>query len=668
MNAALADPDRRKLVWSLAANFLTRAPGLLLMLVVLPRFYHGLGPAAYSAMFAALAFGGLGVFLTGGAAVLGMRQIGAAAAEGRRQDEADAFASLVATNLGLTAALMAVVVAAGWVQGTGIALICVALLPLVQAGLTTTFDNCRLAHNEHYWAASLSFGFQLLCYAAVLTIPVWSTTMLLAATVFHAPIALASMVNAVLLLRARPYLRQGRPTRVRPMLRAALSFGAADGALTASLGLTLIGFQAWAAAETTAWLATQFRLFSMCLNPVMTVMVPLASFFRLKWSRATRDRQRQVARLAFGAGLLAYLALGGGLGVAGPLYAARLLHLPAPDGALWLAPVFLFLGAIGFYRVYASVANLVLDGERLALGVVRAIAVAGLAALVLLPRLGLLHGFALFAALASALMLVEMARSQRRGTAAVPVRADRIEILGTPVSLTDHRRAAESVLALVAEGQSAFICVRDVHGIMLARRDSAFRALHHEATLVLPDGMPLVHVARLRGHRDIARVAGPDFVDTLADRGRASGLRHYFHGGKRGVAERMAANLARRHPGLRVAGFSAPPFGEPGAAEREAELQAIRDAAPDVVWVGLSTPGQERWMQRHRHALPGMTLIGVGAAFDFHAGTVRRAPRWMRRATLEWLHRLLSEPRRLWRRYLVLAPSFVWHVLWERGA
>lgn len=666
MSPALADLDRRKLVWSLAANFLTRAPGLLLMLVVLPLFYRGLGPAAYSAMFAALAFGGLGVFLTGGAAVLGMRQIGAAAAEGRRQDEADAFASLVVTNLGLTAGLMALVVVAGWAQGTGIALICVALLPLVQAGLTTTFDNCRLAHNEHYWAASLSFGFQLLCYAAVLTIPAWSTTMLLAATVFHAPIALASMVNAVLLLRARPYLRKGRPTQVRPMLRAALSFGAADGALTASLGLTLIGFQAGAAAETTAWLATQFRLFGMCLNPVMTVMVPLASFFRLKWSRATQDRQRQVVRLAFGAGLLACLALGGGLGLGGPLYAARLLHLPAPDGALWLAPVFLFLGTIGFYRVYASVANLVLDGERLALGVVRAIALAGLAGLVVLLMVAPLHAFALFAALASALMLAEMARSWRLGSAPAP--ADRIEILGTPVSLTDHRRAADKVLSLVAERQSAFICVRDVHGIMLARRDQQFRDIHREAVLVLPDGMPLVHVARLRGHRDIARVAGADFVDTLADRGGASGLRHYFHGGRPGVAERMAANLAHRYPGLCVAGWSTPPFGERGEDELEAELRAIRDASPDVVWVGLSTPRQERWMHRHRHALPGMTLIGVGAAFDFHAGTVRRAPRWMRRATLEWLHRLLSEPRRLWRRYLVLAPSFVWHVLWERGA
>jgi len=668
MSAALANPERRKLALSLGANFLARAPGLLLMLVVLPLFYRGLGPAAYSAMFAALAFGGLGVFLLGGAAVLGIREIGEAAGEGRQADEADAFVSLVVTNMGLAAGLMLVTIAVQWLWSADAVLICVALLPLMQAVLTTTVDNCRLAHNEHYWAASLSFGFQLLCYAAVLSVPVFSRNILLAATIFHAPIALASIVNAVLLLRARPYLLRGRPTRVRAMLRGGLSFGAADGALTASLALTLIGFQTWAAAETAAWFATQFRLFQMWLNPVMTVMVPLASFLRLHWSRVGQDGQRQLARLAFRAGALTCVALGGGLGLGGALYAQGMLRLP-PPAPLWsLAPVFLFLGTIGFYRAYASVANLVLDGERLALGVVRAVLMPGALALASLLLLGPLHAFVLFAALASFAMLFELTRSQARVAAPPRASAERVEILGVPVSLTDHRRAAEQVLALVATRRGGFVCVRDVHGIMLARRDPALRDIHREAALVLPDGMPLVHVARLRGHRNIARVAGPDFVDTLADCGRASALRHYFHGGQPGVAERMAANLALRYPGLSIAGISAPPFGEQDEAALAAELQGIRDAAPDVIWVGLGSPRQERWMHRHFHALPGTVLIGVGAAFDFHAGTRRRAPRWMQRATLEWLHRLVCEPRRLWKRYLWIAPGFVWHAFRDRDA
>lgn len=664
---ATGDVERRKLIWSLGANVLTRVPGLLLMLVVLPQFYRGLGPAAYSAMFAALAFGGLGVFLLGGAAVLGMREIGAASAEGRQQDEADAFASLVATNALLTALLMAIVIATGWIRGDGAALIWVALMPLTQAGLTTTIDNCRLAHNEHYYAATLSFAFQLVCYALVFALPAYSSNVLLAATIFHAPIALASAINAVLLMRARPYLWRGRANQVRAMLRAAVSFGAADGMLTASLGLTLIGVQAWAPAETAAWLATQFRLFQMCLNPVMTVMVPVASFLRLRWSHVGAGRQQRITQLAFGAGVLAGIALGGGLGIAGPFYADRLLHLPTPDDTLWLAPIFLFLGISGFYRVYASVANLVLDGERLARGIIVAILFAAMASCFALAVVPPLRGFAVFAALASGLILVQLAFSRQRHAAAAPD-ADRIDILGTPISLTDHHRAAERILSQVRDRRGGYVCVRDVHGIMLARGDEELRDIHRQALLVLPDGMPIVHVARLRGHRAIARVAGPDFVDTLADRGRSIGVSHYFHGSKPGVAERMAANLARTYPGMRIAGWSAPAFDAPSESEHEAELQRIRDAAPDIVWLGLSTPKQERWMHRHYRSLPGIVVIGVGAAFDFHAGTVKRAPLWMQRMTLEWLHRLLSEPRRLWRRYLVIAPGFVWHLLRDRGA
>jgi N-acetylglucosaminyldiphosphoundecaprenol N-acetyl-beta-D-mannosaminyltransferase len=129
----------------------------------------------------------------------------------------------------------------------------------------------------------------------------------------------------------------------------------------------------------------------------------------------------------------------------------------------------------------------------------------------------------------------------------------------------------------------------------------------------------------------------------------------------------MAAVLCARYPGLVVAGCLSPPYGEVDERVQAAEIAEINAASPDVVWVGLGTPKQERWMNRFHGAIPGATLIGVGAAFEFHAGTRRRAPRWMQRATLEWLHRLLSEPGRLWRRYLVIAPQFVWQVLVERA-
>ncbi len=241
------------------------------------------------------------------------------------------------------------------------------------------------------------------------------------------------------------------------------------------------------------------------------------------------------------------------------------------------------------------------------------------------------------------------------------------DILGTPIAITDLAGATAHLLQRVAARQGGYVCLRDVHGIMLARRDPDLRAIHRAAAMNLPDGMPLVHVARRRGHRAIGRVAGTDLVEALADAGRGTALRHYFYGGKPGVAEQMAATLSRRFPGLIVAGCASPPFGEVDDATMARALAAIVAARADVVWVGLSTPKQERWMHRHHRALPGITLIGVGAAFDFVTGEVRRAPRWMQRATLEWLHRLLSEPRRLWRRYLLLAPRFAWLVLTERA-
>ncbi len=239
------------------------------------------------------------------------------------------------------------------------------------------------------------------------------------------------------------------------------------------------------------------------------------------------------------------------------------------------------------------------------------------------------------------------------------------DILGTPIAITDLAGATAHLLHRVAARHGGYVCLRDVHGIMLARRDPELRAIHRDAAMNLPDGMPLVHVARWRGHRAIGRVAGTDLVEALADAGRGTALRHYFYGGKPGVAEAMAAALARRFPGLVVAGCASPPFGEVDDATMKQALDTIVAARADVVWVGLSTPKQERWMYRHHQVLPGMMLIGVGAAFDFITGEVVRAPRWMQRATLEWLHRLLSEPRRLWRRYLLLAPRFAWLILTE---
>lgn len=238
-------------------------------------------------------------------------------------------------------------------------------------------------------------------------------------------------------------------------------------------------------------------------------------------------------------------------------------------------------------------------------------------------------------------------------------------ILGVPVSRVDLAAAAETILSWAAAGEARFVCVRDVHGVMRAQDDPALLALHHEAGLVVPDGMPLVWLARRRGFREVGRVSGADLVEEVCRRSVGRGVRHYFYGGKPGVAERLAATLAARFPGLEVAGTSTPPFRALTFEEDAAAVVEIAAAAPRVVWVGLSTPGQEFWMRDHVGRIPGATLIGCGAAFDFVTGEVKRAPRWMQRSGLEWAHRLASEPRRLWRRYLVLAPRFVWRAAAE---
>lgn len=232
-------------------------------------------------------------------------------------------------------------------------------------------------------------------------------------------------------------------------------------------------------------------------------------------------------------------------------------------------------------------------------------------------------------------------------------------VLGVPVNVVNMRQAIDIIQSWINDGKSHYVCVRDVHGIMRAQEDAALIDIHHRAGLVTPDGMPLVWLARWRGYTEVTRVCGADLVAELCQASANKGIGHYFYGGKPGVAERMATVLNERYPGLKVVGIDTPPFGAMSAAEDEAATAAINAARPSVVWVGLSTPKQEYWMRDHVTRIPGATLIGVGAAFDFFAGDVKRAPAWMHKNGLEWLHRLLSEPRRLWKRYLVLAPKFV---------
>lgn len=238
----------------------------------------------------------------------------------------------------------------------------------------------------------------------------------------------------------------------------------------------------------------------------------------------------------------------------------------------------------------------------------------------------------------------------------------RFDVLGVGVSAIDMGDALRVIDGWIASSASQYVCVTGVHGIMESRRDPELRRVYNDAGLVTPDGMPLVWLAHREGYRHVDRVYGPDLLLALCDHGRARGLRHFFYGGADGVADLLAGRLTERFPGLAVAGTYCPPFRPLSPEEDDAVVEMLHGAQPDVVWVGLGAPRQERWMAAHKGRVPAV-MIGVGAAFDFHSGRKPQAPRWMQRSGLEWAFRLASEPRRLWRRYLVHNTGFVMALL-----
>ena len=239
----------------------------------------------------------------------------------------------------------------------------------------------------------------------------------------------------------------------------------------------------------------------------------------------------------------------------------------------------------------------------------------------------------------------------------------RVNVLGVGVSAITMADALALIEKWIATDAKEYLCVTGVHGVMESHVDPELRDIHNRAGLVTPDGMPMVWLSRLYGHRRVERVYGPDLMLSCCEASVAKGYRHFLYGGGEGVADLLAARLQERFPGLIIAGTWSPPFRELTAAEEQAMIDRVAAAHPHIVWVGLSTPKQERWMARYIGRLPAAVLIGVGAAFDIHAGVKKQAPPWMQRSGLEWLFRLATEPRRLWRRYLTNNPRFVWRLL-----
>jgi N-acetylglucosaminyldiphosphoundecaprenol N-acetyl-beta-D-mannosaminyltransferase len=238
----------------------------------------------------------------------------------------------------------------------------------------------------------------------------------------------------------------------------------------------------------------------------------------------------------------------------------------------------------------------------------------------------------------------------------------RFNVIGVAISATDLPRAVDTILSWRQRGERHFVSTCTAHTLVECQRNPALRERINGAALAVPDGMPLVWLARKHGYPDVSRVYGPDLLLAVCEAGLPLGLRHFFYGGAPGVPERLAARLQQHFPSLSVVGCISPPYGELTTEEDAALVEQINAVAPDIVWVGLGTPKQDFWSADHVGRLTASALIGVGAAFDFHSGRVRQAPPWVQRSGLEWLFRLVQEPRRLWRRYLVDNAIFVYHV------
>ena len=238
----------------------------------------------------------------------------------------------------------------------------------------------------------------------------------------------------------------------------------------------------------------------------------------------------------------------------------------------------------------------------------------------------------------------------------------RANILGIGVHATTLEEAVSLSGCLLQGGVPAYVCLTGVHGVMEAQRDPQLRGILNNAALCLPDGMPTVWIGRTQGHSQMARVYGPDYMFALCRAGLPLGYRHFLYGGKPGVAELLRGRLQHALPGIQIVGTYTPPF----SALSEAQVCELRErvavSKPDILWVGLSTPKQERFMAEHRGALDVKLMAGVGAAFDIHAGLLCDSPAWLKASGLQWLDRLRQEPRRLWRRYLGNNPAFVWNV------
>lgn len=242
----------------------------------------------------------------------------------------------------------------------------------------------------------------------------------------------------------------------------------------------------------------------------------------------------------------------------------------------------------------------------------------------------------------------------------------RVDVLGVGISAVNMQMAKDQITRWVEQDAREYVCVTGVHGVMESQRDPDLQRIHNQSGMTTPDGMPMVWAGHKAGADWMGRVYGPDLMIAVLALAAENGWTSFLYGAGGGVPESLSVNLTERFPSLRIVGTLSPPFRQLTDDEDEEIVQMINGSGAQLVWVGLSTPKQERWMDSHRGRLNANVLFGVGAAFDFHAGLVPQAPDWMQQHGLEWLYRLTKEPRRLWRRYARNNPAYLWRAFWQK--
>ena len=243
---------------------------------------------------------------------------------------------------------------------------------------------------------------------------------------------------------------------------------------------------------------------------------------------------------------------------------------------------------------------------------------------------------------------------------------DICRILNVNIIVTNMEKTVQFIEENIQKLKGEYVCVSNGHTTVTAYEDLNYLNVQNSAVLAFPDGEPLSIVSRKRGFKDAQRVTGPDFMEQMFLKGNeGDGLKHFFYGGTQETLDELEKELRKKYPGLQIAGMYSPPF-RPLTEEEDLEvIKMINDSKADIIWVGLGAPKQENWMYAHKGKLAGL-MFGVGAGFDYHAGKLKRAPKWMQKMSLEWLVRLCQDPRRLWKRYLVTNVKFIWYVLRER--